>query len=131
MFLSVGLIVKSLTFFLLVPLMPLSLLVNSHGTSVLMAQWKAPAGQRDSYMVSVSEEGMPDTRNHMAVEKTSTNVTLTGLTPGTCYLAAVWSLAGPYSSVSRNGTACTGECRAISRAEVEGKKCCILDKKHA
>ncbi|KAJ7331834.1 hypothetical protein JRQ81_014014 [Phrynocephalus forsythii] len=97
-----------------VPLMPVSLLVNRHGTSMLTAQWKAPAGQRDSYMVSVSEEGMPDTRNHMAVGKASTNVTLTGLTPGTCYFVAVWSLAGPYSSVSRNGTACTAPAAPVN-----------------
>uniref|UniRef100_A0A6J0ST19 protein-tyrosine-phosphatase n=1 Tax=Pogona vitticeps TaxID=103695 RepID=A0A6J0ST19_9SAUR len=97
-----------------VPLMPLSVLVNSHGTTMLTAQWKAPPGQRDSYMVSVSEEGTPDTRNYVAVEKTSTNVTLTGLTPGTCYHVTVWSLAGPYSSVSQNGTACTAPAAPVN-----------------
>ncbi|XP_007430100.1 receptor-type tyrosine-protein phosphatase V-like [Python bivittatus] len=90
-----------------VPLLPLSLKVISHSSSVLSVQWKAPAGQRDGYMVSVSKEGSTDTRSHMFVEKTSTNITIVGLTPGTCYLIAVWSLAGPYSSASRNSSACT------------------------
>ncbi|KAM6458140.1 receptor-type tyrosine-protein phosphatase V-like isoform 2-T2 [Liasis olivaceus] len=90
-----------------VPLLPLSLKVISHSSSVLSVQWKAPAGQRDGYMVSVSKEGSTDSRSHMFVEKTSTNITIVGLTPGTCYLIAVWSLAGPYSSASRNSSACT------------------------
>ncbi|XP_077191214.1 receptor-type tyrosine-protein phosphatase V-like isoform X2 [Paroedura picta] len=90
-----------------VPLMPLSLLVTRLSSSTLSVQWKAPAGQRDSYMVSVSEEGPAATRSHIPVEKTSTNITLVGLTPGTCYLIAVWSLAGPYNSASRNSTGCT------------------------
>ncbi|XP_042322212.1 receptor-type tyrosine-protein phosphatase V-like isoform X3 [Sceloporus undulatus] len=89
-----------------VPLVPSSLMVMNQGSSLLNVQWKAPAGQRDSYMVSVSEEGATDTKRHMAVEKASTNITITGLTPGTCYLIAVWSLAGPYSSASRNDSAC-------------------------
>uniref|UniRef100_A0A803TZJ3 protein-tyrosine-phosphatase n=1 Tax=Anolis carolinensis TaxID=28377 RepID=A0A803TZJ3_ANOCA len=90
-----------------VPLMPLSLMVTSPISSVLSVQWKAPAGQRDKYMVSVSEEGATDTKWHMAIEKANTNTTITGLAPGTCYFIAVWSLAGPYSSASRNDTACT------------------------
>ncbi|XP_066480776.1 receptor-type tyrosine-protein phosphatase V-like [Tiliqua scincoides] len=90
-----------------VPLMPLSLLVSSQGSSMLNLQWKAPDGQRDGYMVSVSEEGSVTTRSHIAVEKASTNLTVMGLTPGTCYLIAVWSLAGPYNSASRNTTSCT------------------------
>lgn len=94
---------------LLVPLMPLSLLVSSQGSSMLNLQWKAPDGQRDGYMVSVSEEGSVTTRSHITVEKASTNLTVMGLTPGTCYLIAVWSLAGPYNSASRNTTSCTGE----------------------
>lgn len=98
-----------LHFSLLVPLMPLSLLVSSHGSSMLNLQWKAPTGQRDGYMVSVSEEGSVATRSHIAVEKTSTNITIMRLNPGTCYLIAVWSLAGPYNSASRNVTSCTGE----------------------
>lgn len=77
---------------------------------MLSVQWKAPAGQRDGYMVSVSKEGSTDTSNHMFVGKTSTNITVVGLAPGTCYLIAVWSLAGPYSSASRNCSACTGKC---------------------
>ncbi|KAM3840465.1 LOW QUALITY PROTEIN: receptor-type tyrosine-protein phosphatase V-like [Vipera latastei] len=90
-----------------VPLLPLSLKVISHSSSMLSVQWKAPAGQRDGYMVSVSKEGSTDTSNHMFVGKTSTNITIVGLAPGTCYLIAVWSLAGPYSSASRNCSACT------------------------
>nr|XP_060628473.1 receptor-type tyrosine-protein phosphatase V-like isoform X1 [Anolis sagrei ordinatus] len=90
-----------------VPLMPLSLMVTSHISSVLNVQWKAPTGQRDRYMVSVSEEGATDTKRHVAVEKANTNTTIMGLAPGTCYFIAVWSLAGPYSSASRNDTACT------------------------
>lgn len=100
---------KPFVVLLLVPLMPLAVTVTSHGSSVLTVQWKAPAGQRDSYMVSVSEEDSTAIRSHMAVEKASTNLTIEGLTPGICYLVAVWSLAGPYSSTSRNSTACTGE----------------------
>ncbi|KAL8179225.1 UNVERIFIED_CONTAM: hypothetical protein K2H54_061970, partial [Gekko kuhli] len=97
-----------------VPLMPLSLLVTSYSSSTLSVQWKAPAGQRDSYMVSVSEEGPEATRSHIPVEKTSTNITLVGLTPGTCYLIAVWSLAGPYSSASRNRTGCTAPAALVN-----------------
>ncbi|XP_015280159.1 PREDICTED: receptor-type tyrosine-protein phosphatase V-like, partial [Gekko japonicus] len=97
-----------------VPLMPLSLLVTSRSSSTLSVQWKAPAGQRDSYMVSVSEEGPEATRNHIPVEKTSTNITLLGLTPGTCYVIAVWSLAGPYSSASRNSTGCTAPAAPVN-----------------
>ncbi|KAG8131940.1 hypothetical protein E2320_009839, partial [Naja naja] len=58
------------------PLLPLSLKVTSHSSSVLSVQWKPPAGQRDGYMVSVSKEGSTDTSNHMFVEKTNTNVTI-------------------------------------------------------
>ncbi|XP_053249683.1 receptor-type tyrosine-protein phosphatase V-like isoform X1 [Podarcis raffonei] len=97
-----------------VPLMPLAVTVTSHGSSVLTVQWKAPAGQRDSYMVSVSEEDSTAIRNHMAVEKASTNLTIEGLTPGICYLVAVWSLAGPYSSTSRNSTACTAPAAPVN-----------------
>ncbi|XP_053105141.1 receptor-type tyrosine-protein phosphatase V-like isoform X2 [Hemicordylus capensis] len=97
-----------------VPSMPLSLVVNSHGSSVLTVQWKAPPGQRDSYMVSVSEEGSAAIRSHMPVVKSSTNITVVGLTPGTCYLIAVWSLAGPYSSASRNSTGCTAPAAPVN-----------------
>ncbi|XP_061487825.1 receptor-type tyrosine-protein phosphatase V-like isoform X3 [Rhineura floridana] len=97
-----------------VPLIPLALLVTSHGSSRLTVQWKAPVGQRDSYMVSVSEDGATATRSHLAVEKTSTNLTIEGLTPGTCYFIAVWSLAGPYSSASRNSTACTAPAAPVN-----------------
>uniref|UniRef100_A0A8C6YDH4 protein-tyrosine-phosphatase n=1 Tax=Naja naja TaxID=35670 RepID=A0A8C6YDH4_NAJNA len=97
-----------------VPLLPLSLKVTSHSSSVLSVQWKPPAGQRDGYMVSVSKEGSTDTSNHMFVEKTNTNVTIVGLAPGTCYLIAVWSLAGPYSSASRNSSACTAPAAPVN-----------------
>ncbi|XP_060087100.1 receptor-type tyrosine-protein phosphatase V-like isoform X2 [Heteronotia binoei] len=97
-----------------VPLMPLSLVVTSRSSSTLSVQWKAPAGQRDSYMVSVSEEGPTATRSYIPVEKTSTNITLVGLTPGTCYLIAVWSLAGPYNSASRNSTSCTAPAAPVN-----------------
>ncbi|XP_070795994.1 receptor-type tyrosine-protein phosphatase V-like [Pituophis catenifer annectens] len=97
-----------------VPLLPLSLKVISHSSSVLSVQWKPPAGQRDGYMVSVSKEGSTDTSNHMFVGKTSTNVTIVGLAPGTCYLIAVWSLAGPYSSASRNSSACTAPAAPVN-----------------
>ncbi|XP_048353842.1 receptor-type tyrosine-protein phosphatase V-like [Sphaerodactylus townsendi] len=97
-----------------VPLMPLSLLVTRHSSSTLHIQWMAPAGQRDSYMVSVSEEGPTATKSHISVEKTSTNITLERLTPGTCYLIAVWSLAGPYNSASRNSTGCTAPAAPVN-----------------
>ncbi|XP_063000264.1 receptor-type tyrosine-protein phosphatase V-like isoform X2 [Elgaria multicarinata webbii] len=97
-----------------VPLMPLSLMATSHGSSMLTVQWKAPPGQRDGYMVSVSEEESTGTRSHVAMEKASTNLTVVGLTPGTCYLIAVWSLAGPYSSASRNSTVCTAPAAPVN-----------------
>ncbi|XP_054837704.1 receptor-type tyrosine-protein phosphatase V-like isoform X2 [Eublepharis macularius] len=97
-----------------VPLMPLFLLVTSHGSSTLSVQWKAPAGQRDSYMVSVLEEGPAATRTHIPMEKANTNITLVGLTPGTCYLIAVWSLAGPYNSASQNSTGCTAPAAPVN-----------------
>lgn len=99
---------ESSSFLFLVPLTPDSLVVTSHSSSMLAVQWKAPAGQRDNYMVSVSEEGAAAIQSHRHVGKTSTNITLEGLTPGTCYLIAVWALAGPYTSASRNITSCTG-----------------------
>uniref|UniRef100_A0A8C0IUP4 protein-tyrosine-phosphatase n=1 Tax=Chelonoidis abingdonii TaxID=106734 RepID=A0A8C0IUP4_CHEAB len=90
------------------PLMPLSpAMINGGSTSALLVHWEAPAGQRDGYLVSVYEEGSLAAGRRVNVGKDSTNVSLAGLAPGSCYHVGISALAGPYSSDPQNVTGCT------------------------
>ncbi|XP_065448416.1 receptor-type tyrosine-protein phosphatase V-like isoform X6 [Chrysemys picta bellii] len=90
------------------PLTPLSPAVTNGGsTSALAVRWEASAGQRDGYLVSVYEEGSLAAGRHVNAGKDSTNVSLAGLAPGSCYHIGISALAGPYSSDPQNVTGCT------------------------
>ncbi|XP_074833342.1 receptor-type tyrosine-protein phosphatase V-like [Carettochelys insculpta] len=90
------------------PLTPLSPAVTNGGsTSALAVHWEAPAGQREGYRVSLYEEGSPAAGRHVNVGKDSTNVSLAGLAPGSCYHVGISALAGPYVSEPQNITGCT------------------------
>ncbi|KYO33228.1 receptor-type tyrosine-protein phosphatase beta [Alligator mississippiensis] len=90
------------------PLMPLHPLVTNGGsTSALAVHWEAPAGQRDGYLVNVSEEGSSAAGRRVAAGKNSTSVTVVGLAPGSCYHVELWAVAGAYSSDLQNITGCT------------------------
>uniref|UniRef100_A0A674J523 protein-tyrosine-phosphatase n=1 Tax=Terrapene triunguis TaxID=2587831 RepID=A0A674J523_9SAUR len=90
------------------PLTPLSPAVTNGGsTSALAVRWEAPAGQRDGYLVSVYEEDALAAGRRVNAGKDSTNVSLAGLAPGSCYHVGISALAGPYSSDPQNVTGCT------------------------
>lgn len=57
----------------------------------------------------MQEEGSSSPARNLEAGKDSTNVTLTQLAPGTCYLVGIWAVAGPYRSLPKNITGCTGE----------------------
>uniref|UniRef100_A0A8D0KR65 protein-tyrosine-phosphatase n=1 Tax=Strix occidentalis caurina TaxID=311401 RepID=A0A8D0KR65_STROC len=85
------------------PLQPSPSLVPS-----LTLTWRGtPPGQRDGYLLSIHEEGSSAPARSMEAGKDSTNVTLAGLEPGTCYLVRIWAVAGPYRSLPKNVTGCT------------------------
>uniref|UniRef100_A0A663LTD2 protein-tyrosine-phosphatase n=1 Tax=Athene cunicularia TaxID=194338 RepID=A0A663LTD2_ATHCN len=91
-----------------VPLPPLSLSASPVSTAwALAVHWEVPPGQRDGYLLSIHEEGSSAPARSMEAGKDSTNVTLVGLEPGTCYLVQIWAVAGPYRSLPRNVTGCT------------------------
>ncbi|XP_062450976.1 receptor-type tyrosine-protein phosphatase V-like isoform X10 [Rhea pennata] len=91
-----------------VPLPPLSLSAIPVSTSwALAVHWETPAGQRDGYLLSVHEEGSSSSERNLDVGKDSTNITLAQLTPGTCYLVEIRTVAGPYCSLPKNITGCT------------------------
>ncbi|NXD82662.1 PTPRV phosphatase, partial [Halcyon senegalensis] len=91
-----------------VPLPPLSLSASPVSTAwALAAHWETPPGQRDRYLLSVQEEGTSALARNLEAGKDSTNVTLTRLEPGTCYLVVIWAVAGPYRSLPKNVTGCT------------------------
>ncbi|XP_032305178.1 receptor-type tyrosine-protein phosphatase V-like isoform X2 [Coturnix japonica] len=91
-----------------VPLPPLSLSTSPVGTAwALAVHWETPPGQRDGYLLSVLEEGSSSPARNLEVGKDSTNVTLTQLTPGSCYLVGIWAVAGAFRSLPRNTTGCT------------------------
>lgn len=71
--------------------------------------WETSPGQRDGYLLSVHEEGSSAPARNLEAGKDSTNVTLAQLEPGTCYLFGIWAVAGPYRSLPKNITSCTGE----------------------
>lgn len=71
--------------------------------------WETPPGQRDGYLLSVHEEGLSSPARNLEAGKDSTNITLGRLAPGTCYLVEIWAVAGPYRSLPRNTSGCTGE----------------------
>ncbi|CAM9872575.1 unnamed protein product [Bubo scandiacus] len=91
-----------------VPLPPLSLSASPVSTAwALTVHWETPPGQRDGYLLSIHEEGSSAPARSMEAGKDSTNVTLAGLEPGTCYLVRIWAVAGPYRSLPKNVTGCT------------------------
>lgn len=55
------------------------------------------------------EEGSSSPARNLEAGKDSTNITLGRLAPGTCYLVGIWAVAGPYRSLPRNTSGCTGE----------------------
>ncbi|NXT59392.1 PTPRV phosphatase, partial [Pluvianellus socialis] len=91
-----------------VPLPPLSLSASPVSSAwALAVRWETPPGQRDKYLLSLHEEGSSAPARKLEAGKDSTNVTLTRLEPGTCYLVGIWAVAGPYHSLPRNITGCT------------------------
>ncbi|NXI51844.1 PTPRV phosphatase, partial [Chloroceryle aenea] len=91
-----------------VPLPPLSLSASPVSTAwALAVHWETPPGQRDRYLLSMHEEGTSAPARNLEAGKESTNVTLTRLEPGTCYLVGIWAVAGPYRSLPKNTTGCT------------------------
>ncbi|KAM9369376.1 receptor-type tyrosine-protein phosphatase V-like [Phaethornis superciliosus] len=91
-----------------VPLPPLSLSASPASISgALAVRWETPLGQRDGYLLSVQKEGSSAPGRNLEAGKDSTNVTLTELEPGTCYLVGIWAVAGPVRSLPRNITGCT------------------------
>ncbi|XP_063212685.1 receptor-type tyrosine-protein phosphatase V-like isoform X4 [Chroicocephalus ridibundus] len=91
-----------------VPLPPLSLSASPVRTAQALAvHWETSPGQRDGYLLSVHEEGSSAPARNLEAGKDSTNVTLTQLEPGTCYLVGIWAVAGPYRSLPKNITSCT------------------------
>ncbi|NXJ02412.1 PTPRV phosphatase, partial [Psophia crepitans] len=91
-----------------VPLPPVSLRASPVGTAwALAVRWETPPGQRDGYLLSMHEEGSSSPARNLEAGKDSTNVTLTRLAPGTCYLVGIWAVAGPYRSLPKNVTGCT------------------------
>ncbi|XP_064029783.1 receptor-type tyrosine-protein phosphatase V-like isoform X2 [Pogoniulus pusillus] len=91
-----------------VPLPPLSLSAHPVSTAwALAVHWETPPGQRDRYLLSVQEEGSSAPERNLELGKDSTNLTLTRLEPGTCYVVGIWAVAGPYHSLPKNITSCT------------------------
>ncbi|NXG41131.1 PTPRV phosphatase, partial [Psilopogon haemacephalus] len=91
-----------------VPLPPLSLSAHPASTAwALAVSWETPPGQRDRYLLSLQEEGSSAPARSLELGKDSTNLTLTQLEPGTCYLVGIWAVAGPYQSLPKNITSCT------------------------
>ncbi|XP_009579030.1 PREDICTED: receptor-type tyrosine-protein phosphatase V-like [Fulmarus glacialis] len=91
-----------------VPLPPLSLSASPVSSAwALAVRWETPPGQRDGYLLSMHEEGSSAPARTLEAGKDSTNVTLTRLAPGTCYLVGMWAIAGPYRSLPKNVTGCT------------------------
>ncbi|NXU55843.1 PTPRV phosphatase, partial [Turnix velox] len=88
------------------PLPPLTL-AASPGSTALTLHWDTPPGQRDGYLLSLHQEGSSAPARSLEAGKDSTNVTLTQLEPGTCYLVGLWAVAGPYRSLPKNITGCT------------------------
>uniref|UniRef100_A0A8C4YG76 protein-tyrosine-phosphatase n=1 Tax=Gopherus evgoodei TaxID=1825980 RepID=A0A8C4YG76_9SAUR len=109
------------------PLMPLSpAMTNGGSTSALVVHWEAPAGQRDGYLVSVYEEGSLAAGRHVNVGKDSTNVSLAGLAPGSCYHVGISALAGPYSSDPQNVTGCTVPAAPANVSLTNSGSCSVL-----
>ncbi|NWV31574.1 PTPRV phosphatase, partial [Grantiella picta] len=91
-----------------VPLPPRSLSASPVSMAwALAVHWEASPGQRDGYMLSVLEEGSSAPPRKLEAGKDSTNVTVSQLEPGTCYLLGIWAVAGPYRSLPKNITSCT------------------------
>ncbi|XP_074078478.1 receptor-type tyrosine-protein phosphatase V-like isoform X2 [Macrotis lagotis] len=90
------------------PLAPQSLEVTSKGsTSTLDVRWVSPEGMRDGYRVSWKEEGAQKTLGFLSVSSKQTNLTLKGLTPGSCFNVSVWAWAGHLNSTSQKTHICT------------------------
>ncbi|NXK89081.1 PTPRV phosphatase, partial [Formicarius rufipectus] len=91
-----------------VPLPPRSLSASPGSTACALAvHWDPAAGQRDGYQLSVLHEGSSAPPRNLEAGKDSTNVTVSQLEPGTCYLVGIWAVAGPHRSLPKNITSCT------------------------
>ncbi|XP_031988928.1 receptor-type tyrosine-protein phosphatase V-like isoform X5 [Corvus moneduloides] len=91
-----------------VPLPPRSLSASPVSTAwALAVHWEPAPGHRDGYLLSVLEEGSSAVPRSLEAGKDSTNVTVSQLEPGTCYLVGIWAVAGPYRSLPKNITCCT------------------------
>ncbi|XP_044530857.1 receptor-type tyrosine-protein phosphatase V-like [Gracilinanus agilis] len=90
------------------PWAPQSLEVTSRGsTSNLDVQWVSPEGRRDGYRVSWQEEGTQKTLGFLNLGKERTNLTLKGLTPGSCFIVSAWAWAGHLNSTTQKAHTCT------------------------
>ncbi|XP_068930671.1 receptor-type tyrosine-protein phosphatase V-like [Petaurus breviceps papuanus] len=90
------------------PWPPQLLEVASRGsTSNLDVQWVSPEGRRDGYRVSWQEEGTQKTLGFLSVGSKQTNLTLKGLTPGSCFIVSAWAWAGHLNSTIQKAHACT------------------------
>ncbi|XP_009079776.1 PREDICTED: receptor-type tyrosine-protein phosphatase V-like, partial [Acanthisitta chloris] len=91
-----------------VPLPPRSLSASPVSTAwALAVHWETAPGQRDGYLLNILEEGSSAPVRNLETGKDSTNITVTQLEPGTCYLLGIWAVAGPYRSLPKNVTGCT------------------------
>ncbi|NWU94895.1 PTPRV phosphatase, partial [Upupa epops] len=91
-----------------VPLPPLSISAKPvRADCALAVHWETPPGLRDGYLLSMHEEGSSTPARILEAGKDSTNVTVTQLKPGACYLIGIWAVAGPYRSLPKNFTGCT------------------------
>uniref|UniRef100_A0A8C9MUY5 protein-tyrosine-phosphatase n=1 Tax=Serinus canaria TaxID=9135 RepID=A0A8C9MUY5_SERCA len=91
-----------------VPLPPCSLSASPVSTAQALAvHWEAAPGHRDGYLLSLLQEGSSAQPRNLEAGKDSTNVTVSQLEPGTCYLVKIWAVAGPYRSLPENITGCT------------------------
>ncbi|XP_078012547.1 receptor-type tyrosine-protein phosphatase V-like isoform X2 [Phascolarctos cinereus] len=90
------------------PWAPQSLEVASRGsTSSLDVRWVSPEGRRDGYRASWQEKGTQKTLGFLSVGSKQTSLTLTGLTPGSCFLVSVWAWAGHLNSTTQKAHTCT------------------------
>ncbi|XP_036612681.1 receptor-type tyrosine-protein phosphatase V-like [Trichosurus vulpecula] len=90
------------------PRAPQSLQVTGRGSSTnLDVRWVSPEGRRDGYGVSWQEEGTQKTLGFLGVGSKQTNLTLEGLTPGSCFIVSAWAWAGRLNSTTQKAQTCT------------------------
>ncbi|KAJ1139357.1 hypothetical protein NDU88_005732 [Pleurodeles waltl] len=90
------------------PLAPLALNVTSGGPNSLVVNWEKPAGDRNSYSLSVSTVGFGTALKLLTIDKNHTRATLTELVPGTWYTIYIQAVSGShFKSTMQNLTVCT------------------------